>query len=369
MNIALYFLIVCFIVIIALLFSVLFYRPDLSGLKDVEPISPSVENKEYAFQENHRQQEILDSISIRWPDLYVMMENVSNDHVLVLRWKGMVQEEKILLFHVQDRANFQSLFEAMSRISEANLPMKYRILISFADTVQTQQDLQQLSYIVHGYHTEIHAAITDGDGILEGADHDLLCISCGCFSEMTLKLQGKDITNWLESLKPEELAKPIASDPQDIKKLMKDMNFLMELQYHFYRQRFIDNFVLLNPSFVSQFYPEIAYENEMLSFTAVNDSQMEEVLTSLRSSAAQYGISIKIQNETGTVPVPSFSQIDQEIEQACKNCSQRLEGVRILKKRDEFTLIPGVTTRGVSPIKQNHPQAEEQVLFYQTLIQ
>lgn len=371
MNIALYFLIVCFIVVIALLFSILFYRPDISSLAASESVPLETEKEEMAFHENNRKKEILDSISIRWPDLSVMLEDVSNDHILLLRWKGMVEKEEILLFHICQRQTFRALFAAMSHISEANLPMKYRVLFSFEDTIQLESDYRQLSYTIHGFHAKIHAAITDGDGILSGRNRDFLCVSCGSFAEMTLKLDGNNLSQWFDSLKPEELAKPVAGDLDGLKKLMKDMNFIMELQYRFYQHRFIDNFIALNPAFVSQFYPEISFEHNRLSFTAVNDAQKEEVLTALRSSASHYGIIIQAEKEKAAVPVASRSEIDNEIDHAAALSNSRLEVVRLLKKRDDFHLIPGITTRGVTPVCYEDSEdfkVEEQVLFYQNLL-
>lgn len=364
MTILFYILIGCFLCMGMLIGFVLFYVPKKTTI-----------SKESSYQEevlsnvlNPISLRVVKDLRIRWPELDIMLEKENTDHVLFLKWKGLVKKEKILVFYFREEDELHSLFEAVARSNARNDTPTYRFVIVL-ENCKNNNIPYEISEYVHNLHLPIVGAFTDGEGFLHHAKADLFLVSAGRKSQTIFSGEKDQIRKWLPSIPVRELYydKDLLDEYFDT--FEDEFSFPMKLQYFFYKRKFLDNLMICYPQLKNQFYPSFHLKNDQLVLETTNEEQKEQILSILREFEQKKNLNLKLVQEIPAVPLAEFSSLDERIEECLFKEMKFTRMIRTFESLDSFTMIPGVTTRGIALKKEGiRLKGEASVRFYEDLL-
>lgn len=364
MNIAIWFLIICFIVMALLIGSILFYEPQKHTVYNMN----NHNNEVISNVLNIMNRNLVHNLYIQWPELDVMLEKDNSDNVLFLKWKGLVKEEKIILFYFPKYDDLHALLEAVARLNENNDTPFYRFVVAIENR-HVQNVSKEISLYLHSLNKPIVGVYTSGEGIQKRDKKDFLYVSSGLKGKLILSSESRNFKNWAKSIHYE----PIFADNDVLEEYYdlfeNELSFIMKLQYIFYKKKFLNNFIIQFPELKYQFLPKFTVIYNQLIVEVNNEKEKEDVLSFLQEESSLNSISLKVIDETYSVPFSQYSELDDKILKSLENELKFCQMVRISSVDDIFTLIPGVSTRGISIDNEDmRLKGETQVNFYLNLL-
>lgn len=349
-------LIVSLILILAI--TVLLWTP-LRSVKEKTTDSSSLSNNSSLNREKQEAHAVLmerylHDIRICWPGLEIMLDAIELNDTLLLHWKGLHGEKKVLFSITEEQAG-KSLLEAVSDLNDSSLIPDIDFYISLPLTDDPEQISVEILQWAHGNRIQFDFVLCNDDGLrtMPGLKGMQALIGTGTRASVLYKVQGDTPeADWMASLKAGKLMEPKWNE--QAAGMYSSVHRLLPWQLRFescfsflFRKKLMKDLMTLLPDTRSWFLPQIDKRGDSLYLSACDNEILSEAENRVENSARNHQIRLKkIHENRVRMTADPDSDSYRLVSEACRkslDVSAVIPVLREYTEKEEEDYLPSET--------------------------
>jgi hypothetical protein len=369
-------LLLLFVLILAMLLSIVLYHPKQEEtVPEQKAENVPVKEEKTEIDHSFKNEKILQELFVRYPDMKMYMEAHTLDHGVLLKWKGSCRRKEMLLLSIANEECRNACMEAVQRIIDhSEVPDTGFYLMLPCSLKNEKEASEECRNYLRDKGVHISGVLMDGSDnefiLHQARSQALIGTSTGAYLEVKVHGNSRKTQAWIERLQPAEMFELHSTKyvHRIVSSLKKQIPWMIKMELTVYPKKGVRDLLTMMPSSWVWMRASMEKKNDSVILRGADSTLIQNAYAVLEEEASRNSFYL---SEGMRMHETAVTQKDDRIYQRINTAAARCFNIKgvvpvPVGQTGYLGCYEGWKTCRYLPLTENKKEsAESAILFYQ----